>query len=84
MCGGDKISKREENPERSGDKNSGKHVLEEWLITHSEVLKDPWQGSEWEDISSLKDHPVVLDRLLNKIIIVNVFKKKVSLMDLSI
>ena len=61
MWGGDKISKREENPERWGDKNSGKYLLEEWLTRHSEVLKDPWEGSEWEDTSSLKDHPVVLD-----------------------
>ena len=61
MCGGDETSKREENPERCGDKNSGKHVLEEWLKTHSEVLKDPWEGSEWEDTCPLKDHLVVLD-----------------------
>ena len=61
MCGGDKIIKREENPENCGNNNSGKHVLEEWLRSHSEVLKDPWEGPEWEDKSPLKDYPVVLD-----------------------
>ena len=61
MCGGDKINKREENPESCGETKSGKHVLEEWLKSHSEVLKDPWEGSEWEDASPLYDYLVVLD-----------------------
>ena len=66
MCGGDKINKREENPESCGDKKSGKHLLEEWLTSHSEVLKDPWEGSEWEDTSPVNDNPLVLDPTMGK------------------
>ena len=58
MCGGDRIVKKEES---CGENKSGKHVLEKWLLTHSEVLKDPWEDSEWEDKSPLNDYPLALD-----------------------
>ena len=65
MCGGDKINKRERNTQCEGDKISTQS-LEEWLRSHSEILKDPWEGFEWEDKSPLNEHPVVIDPTLGK------------------
>jgi len=62
MCGGDKINKKERSSvcNAETDRASAKEILEDWLASHSQVLQDPWEGSEWEETESLKYFPLPL------------------------
>ena len=66
MCGGDKINKNERSSvcNAETDRASAKDILEDWLASHSQVLQDPWEGSEWEETESLNDFPFSIDPTL--------------------
>ena len=66
MCGGDQLKSKDRNTSLESDRKSAKKSLEDWLRSHSVILKDPWEGSEWEDPAPLSDHPVVIDPTFGK------------------
>ena len=61
MCQGDNIKTKDSQTKLENDQKSAKHLLEEWIRSHSEILKDPWEESEWEDSSPLTNHPLSID-----------------------